>query len=106
MVELYLHSPIRLHGVVSLIKHRDNFTFLLVDVNKWFMATLTIIVLPFAGKSGSKGNVKIDEWSACKPTAHVVARSCRKFEKHCFRGSILVQFHSETSKPQGPGPVT
>jgi hypothetical protein len=27
-VELYLHSPIRLHGVVlSLKKHRDNFTF-------------------------------------------------------------------------------
>jgi hypothetical protein len=29
-VELYLHSPIRLHGVViSLRKHRDNFTFTL-----------------------------------------------------------------------------
>jgi hypothetical protein len=27
-VELYLHSPIRLHGVVlSLQKHRDDFTF-------------------------------------------------------------------------------
>jgi hypothetical protein len=27
-VELYLHSPIRLHGVMlKLIKHRDNFTF-------------------------------------------------------------------------------
>jgi hypothetical protein len=30
MVELYLHSPIRLHGIVLdlLIKRKDNFTFL------------------------------------------------------------------------------
>jgi len=25
-MELYLHSPIRLHGVVLSKKHRDNFT--------------------------------------------------------------------------------
>jgi hypothetical protein len=27
-VDLYIHSPIRLHGVMlKLVKHRDNFTF-------------------------------------------------------------------------------
>jgi hypothetical protein len=31
-VELYLHSPIRLHGVVlSLKKHKNNFTFYISD---------------------------------------------------------------------------
>jgi hypothetical protein len=27
MVELYLHSPLGLHGVMQLIKHRDDFKF-------------------------------------------------------------------------------
>jgi hypothetical protein len=32
-VELYLHSPIRLYGVVlSKGEHRDNFTFLVPEV--------------------------------------------------------------------------
>jgi hypothetical protein len=30
----------------------------------------------------AKGNVMIADWTACKPTAQVVVRSCRKFEKH------------------------
>jgi hypothetical protein len=31
-VELYLHSPMRLHGVVG--EHRDNFTFYLLDTTR------------------------------------------------------------------------
>jgi hypothetical protein len=29
-VNIYLHSPIRLHGVVLSLKHRDNFTFVFI----------------------------------------------------------------------------
>jgi hypothetical protein len=33
MLELYLHSPIRLHGVMlRLIMHEENFTFSLLDL--------------------------------------------------------------------------
>jgi hypothetical protein len=28
-MDLYIHSPIRLHGEVLIIQHRDNFTFYL-----------------------------------------------------------------------------
>jgi hypothetical protein len=35
MAELYLHSPIRLHGVVlKLLKLRDNLTFLLFSISQ------------------------------------------------------------------------
>jgi hypothetical protein len=30
-VELHLHSPVRLHGVVFLLKHGDNFIFTLYE---------------------------------------------------------------------------
>jgi hypothetical protein len=47
-VELYLHSPIRLHGVVlSLKKHRDNFTFTfyLYLTNNFAQAPVTLFLL-------------------------------------------------------------
>jgi hypothetical protein len=31
----------------------------------------------------------VSEWPMLAPTAHVVARSCRKFEKHCLTPLIL-----------------
>jgi hypothetical protein len=55
------------------------------------MATLTTNFLPFAGKKKrncmpcmlfmAKGNFIKAELSASAPTAHIVARSCRNFEK-------------------------
>jgi hypothetical protein len=33
-VELYLHSPIRLHGVVLSKKYRDDFTFIFTNVSE------------------------------------------------------------------------
>jgi hypothetical protein len=46
----------------------------------------------------AEGNVAIVEWSAYVPIAHVVVRSCRKFEKEWV---IASQMHIN-GKTQGP----
>jgi hypothetical protein len=44
----------------------------------------------------AKRNVMIAEWFVRAPTAHVVVRSCRKFEKFCSRPSNSVRGISNT----------
>jgi hypothetical protein len=48
-VELYLHSPIRLHGVVlSYGEHRDKFTFYLLSELRCFMGCQNLVLgFPF-----------------------------------------------------------
>jgi hypothetical protein len=45
-MDLYIHSPIRLHGEVLIVKHRDNFTFYLNHLGsealKWVVMKSTI----------------------------------------------------------------
>jgi hypothetical protein len=51
-MDLYIHSPIRLHGVVlKLVKHRDNFTFTFTLVRVYYNITFRKwIVFPPSGK--------------------------------------------------------
>jgi hypothetical protein len=52
------------------------------------MVTFNYNVYPIGRRKRSyallmvKGNVTMAEWSAREPIAHIVVRSCRKFDKH------------------------
>jgi hypothetical protein len=65
------------------------------------VASLTVIVLLFAEESArscvlftAKVIVVIIELTSCAATAHVVVRSCRKFEKQWHRAiHALIRLH-------------
>jgi hypothetical protein len=73
-VELHLHSPLRLHGVVLSYKHRDNFTY------------FTLLEQEVPRSSGNKPYVAIVEEMHIRVSLHSVSYENQYF---CFPFIII-----------------